>query len=335
MAPSESDGTRRAAAAARRTTAIDPAIDVNARMEALACRAVSMAGDRDAAVSWIAERQNSVVTAMQAGRCGLGYEARAGRCRRGQWRRLHRNVFLIGSQPPTPRAQAFAAVASCVPAAAAGGSTAAWLLGGIDRFPAELEVVMLTGRNPGGRAGVRIHRPRIALTEVRWIAGIPVTSPAETLLTLAAESDVDELEAIWALFVRKRVASRGALRTAVERSPPRPGIAKLRSLAAPQLTRSPPERELLRLIRLAALPQPETNVQVGGKEVDMWWPEQRLVVEVDAYGTHGSVEAFERDRWTDTDFDMVGIAVRRFTRRQIQGLPYAVVARLAALLAQR
>lgn len=228
-----------------------------------------------------------------------------------------------------------AAVASCAPFAAAGGDAAAWLYKGRDRCPAVVDVVVLDGHNPGKRDGVRVHQPQLPPAEIRWRSGIPVIGPADTLMGLAASLDIDELEAVWALMVRNRVTSAQALREAVRDSPPRPGIAKLREIGQAQVTRSPPERELLRLIRLAELALPQTNVKVGGKEVDMWWPEQRLIVEVDAFGTHGSAEVFERDRWTDTDFDLSGIGVRRFTRRQIQGRPYAVIARLAAALAIR
>lgn len=294
-----------------------------------------MAGAGDAAVAWIAERQHALVTRGQAAVCGLGKAAVAGRCERGLWRRLHPGVYLVGPQAPVPKATVFASVASCAPFAAAGGEAAAWLYAARDRCPAVIEVVMLDGRNPGARDGVRIRRPQPPPAEVRWRSGIPLTLPQDTLLDLAGTLDPDELETVWALMVRNRAVSDRALREAIRGARQRAGIGKLRAIGTAALTRSPLERELLRLVRLAELPTPETNVQLGAKEVDLWWPAQRLVVEVDAFGTHGSSEAFERDRWTDTEFDMAGIAVRRFTRRQIQKRPYAVIARLSAALAVR
>ena len=59
------------------------------------------------------------------------------------------------------------------------------------------------------------------------------------------------------------------------------------------------------------------------------------MVEVDAFGTHGSATDFERDRWTDAAMAVDAIAVCRFTRRQIEERPYAVIARLAGVLAVR
>ena len=64
----------------------------------------------------------------------------------------------------------------------------------------------------------------------------------------------------------------------------------------PAFTSSEAERRLLELIRAARLPDPRTNVKVGGHEVDLLWPAQRLIVEVDGFAFHSTRAAFERDR---------------------------------------
>ena len=56
----------------------------------------------------------------------------------------------------------------------------------------------------------------------------------------------------------------------------------------PKLTRSEAEQRLLELIRAARLPEPATNVRVGQYEVDFFWREHNLVVEVDGYAFHSS-----------------------------------------------
>jgi hypothetical protein len=48
---------------------------------------------------------------------------------------------------------------------------------------------------------------------------------------------------------------------------------------------------LVRLLRAAGLPAPQTNVRVGGYEVDFYWPRARLVVELDGWAYHSSREA--------------------------------------------
>ena len=56
----------------------------------------------------------------------------------------------------------------------------------------------------------------------------------------------------------------------------------------------------------AHLPEPETNVKVGRWTVDFLWREAGLAVEVDAYSTHSSPWAFERDRRKDAELTASG-----------------------------
>jgi very-short-patch-repair endonuclease len=65
-------------------------------------------------------------------------------------------------------------------------------------------------------------------------------------------------------------------------------------------------------------------------ELDVFWPEQRLVAEVDGYAYHSSRAAFERDRARDAHLTALGYRVMRFTWRQIVHAPEVVIARLAA-----
>ncbi len=104
---------------------------------------------------------------------------------------------------------------------------------------------------------------------------------------------------------------------------------------APVLTRSRYERLLRRLIVKAELPQPHYNAPVLGKELDLYWPEAKLGIEVDAYSTHGDTASFEDDRKLDADFGAAGIEIRRFTGPRIERHPHAVIARIAALLTLR
>lgn len=171
---------------------------------------------------------------------------------------------------------------------------------------------------------------------MRFRHGVPVTSPAETLVALARDVSVDELEAAAALALRRGLLKREELAKALSADSPRPGIAALRAAARdPALTRSRNEQKMLALVRRAELPAPETNVVVGGKELDLYWPDARLGVEVDAFSTHGSVAGFEDDRAVDADLGAAGLQVLRFTGRRIRGHPEAVVARLAATMAVR
>ena len=296
-----------------------------------------VAGPGEAAVNWVAARQHAVVHREQAERAGVRRTAREGRCRRGTWQRLFPHVYLVGGQPPSDRARIFAAVLDAGWHAAAGGSTAAFAYGLADRLARVIELTMIGRHAAVVRPGVRIHRPRgLTWSDVWFRGGIPVTSPAQTLISLAGTLDEDELEAMCALAFRKRLVSRALLLREINAQGRRPGLPALRAaIRNPALTRSGNERRMLALVRRAELPEPQTNVVVAEKELDLYWPEARLGVEVDAFSTHGSAAAFEDDHKVDADMEAANLRVVRFTGRRIRSRPEAVVAKLAAILALR
>lgn len=67
-------------------------------------------------------------------------------------------------------------------------------------------------------------------------------------------------------------------------------------------------------------------------EVDFLWREQRLAVEVDAYATHSSPFAFERDRRKATELLEAGFRVLPVTRRRLRAEPGAVLASIEEAL---
>lgn len=66
--------------------------------------------------------------------------------------------------------------------------------------------------------------------------------------------------------------------------------------------------------------------------MDASWPDQRLIVECDGFATHGTREAFERDRAKDRALQVAGWRVVRITWRQLQDDGETIAAQLAALL---
>ena len=96
--------------------------------------------------------------------------------------------------------------------------------------------------------------------------------------------------------------------------------------------RSPGEVDLLALIREAGLPEPLTNVVVAGELVDFYWPEHRLVVEVDGRRWHGLQRDMESDRQKDIRLTLAGLRPVRYTAQRITSEPAAVIAEIRALL---
>jgi hypothetical protein len=100
-------------------------------------------------------------------------------------------------------------------------------------------------------------------------------------------------------------------------------------------TRSQLERRFLGLVKAAGLPAPAMNCNVAGLELDAYWEQECLAVELDVFATHGTHAAFERDRLRQEDLLLAGIEVDRITGRRLEREPQEVVARLGRLLAQR
>jgi very-short-patch-repair endonuclease len=69
--------------------------------------------------------------------------------------------------------------------------------------------------------------------------------------------------------------------------------------------------------------------------VDFYWPEARLVVELDGFAWHKTRESFEEDRRHDAILQLAGIAVVRLTDARIKNGARSVVAELRRLIANR
>jgi very-short-patch-repair endonuclease len=98
-------------------------------------------------------------------------------------------------------------------------------------------------------------------------------------------------------------------------------------------TRSDFERDLLALCRAHRLPPPEVNIRVGRWTVDFLWRPERVAVETDSYRYHRGSVAFEDDHARDLDLRGRGLAIHRFTERQLREEPERVAADLRAALA--
>jgi len=275
-------------------------------------------------VTRVAARQDGVVATAQLRAAGLSEDAIAHRVRTGLLRRVHRGAFLFGAVTG-PWWEEWAAVLTCGSRSVLSHATAPALYG-VRARPAVVHVTRPSAS--GRRRGLILHRGEVV--DVRIVHGLPVTSPERTLQDLAGSLPERELARLLEEMRVRRLVG------AVEVAPCRPGAAKLRRVLArsdePSLTRSEAERRLLDLIRRAGLPSPATNVRVGRYEVDVLWPEQRLIVEVDGFAFHGGQPAFERDRRRDAELLARGYRVLRVTWRRLVDEPMAVVALIAGAL---
>jgi hypothetical protein len=167
--------------------------------------------------------------------------------------------------------------------------------------------------------------------------GIPVTSISRTLLDLAQVLPPLDLRRALDESERLRLFDLRALERLIGRSLGHHGLGTLGKVlddyrGPPPLTRSELERQFLDLCHDAGLPRPQANVLVRGYEVDVAWLDQRLIVELDSRGYHGTRAAFENDRIRDATLQAAGYRVIRVTHRRLEAAPAEVVQLLRALL---
>lgn len=210
----------------------------------------------------------------------------------------------------------------------------------IENRPDNVDVT-LVGRRVRPKARVRLHllsqldRRR----DVRHIEKLPLTAPARTLIDLATTATDVELSRAVSEARALRLIRNGELEAALGRAGARAGVARMRAYLAQEtekgFTRKEAERRMQRLTTDAGLPQPRCNHKLLGKEVDFYWPENGVVVEVDGYQFHGHRSAFERDRKKDQLLTAAGYTVIRVTWRQLLHEPLRVAAVISAALAGR
>jgi len=197
--------------------------------------------------------------------------------------------------------------------------------------------VGFTGEIAGRRPGIRPHRlSALPDSDVVLKHGLRVTTPARTLLDLAAIASRDALERLVEEAQVQNVVSSAELLAMAERSAGMRGVRMFREvvdfLDEPLFTRSEAERRLACLCRSAGLPLPRMNVRRAGWEVDAVWDAQRLVVEVDGRRYHSPASKFERDRRKDGELMLAGYRVLRITWHRLTREPEQVIALIAAAL---
>jgi hypothetical protein len=158
--------------------------------------------------------------------------------------------------------------------------------------------------------------------EVTELDGLPITTPARTLIDLAAgglggrglEAALDHAE-------RALRVDWGEMRRLLERHAGRPGVPSIEATLTRYAPGSVDTRSVLEEIVLAlcdehGIPRPRTNVVVHERVRDFYWPDEGLVVEADSYRWHHSPTALNDDRERDVELTLAGVRFLRFTYDQ-------------------
>ena len=251
----------------------------------------------------------------QLERIGLLKSSIARRVRKGFLHPLHRGVYAAGHTALSRRGREWAAVLACG-ADAVLSHTTAGALWGLARTEAALEVT--TPRKLHQRPGLVLHRTRkLDPADRATVDGVPVTGLHRTLVDLAEVlSERGLAKAVHESEVR-RLFDLKQLVEAQTRVPGRSGRHRLRRICEqyepPPTTRSHAEALFLELLDEAGLPAPAANATRCGYELDCFWPDAELNVEVDGAATHKTTTAFYADRRRDRALRREGIAVIRVT----------------------
>jgi very-short-patch-repair endonuclease len=230
-------------------------------------------------------------------------------------------VYSVGTPHVSRLGILMGAVLACGRGAAVSHGTAAALLGICPRAPREVHVSVPAAKHPRGK-GIVVHRR--ATFETTKHFGIPVTTPACTIVDIAPSLPPAELERAINQADVTAMITVPALMSALAELPRRPGLAKVRRTIDARVfrfTRSQLERAFIPIAVRAGLPLPLTRQWVNGYEVDFYWPELGLVVETDGGTYHRTPAQQTADRRRDQAHTASGLVNLRFTHGQIRYEP--------------
>jgi very-short-patch-repair endonuclease len=299
--------------------------------------------DNGRRVAALASQQHGVVTRTQLVAIGLSTSKIGRWLASGRLISLHPCVYAVGHAALSQRGRWLAATLAAGPRAVLshGSAAALWEIRG-----SHPRVIHVTVPGTGGLdapRGVRLHRYRSLdpALDVTVRDGIPVTTVERTLLDLTmVKLPLRKVRRAFGQADALRLLDDAEVQRLVATHPQRRGTRAFAAIAAEHrpgqpLSRSDFEDRLFELCMRHDLPRPLVNQQVAGLEVDLFWPDHALVVEADTSAFHGTWAAKERDADRDTRLAAAGYTVHRFTDRQVDTEPEAVVAALRRSLSDR
>jgi Transcriptional regulator, AbiEi antitoxin len=286
----------------------------------------------------VAAKQHGVVSVRQLR--DLGFTARQVEwlTEHGHLHRLYRGVYAVGHLKLTRDGRLAAALLAAGDGAFLSHRTAA-ALQRLRNLNLRRIDVTVAGAAVRPRQGIRIHRTSETPVrgEVTELNGLRVSTVPRLLVELAATETQDELGRLIDEAVRKRAFDHANLRTAIDRHDKRPGIGKLRAAYAAYVPRPDRKSDLERAFdRLLAkhpeIPEPLRNVYLGIWELDQYWPDHHVALELDGRPYHLVVHDIERDRRKDAYLLTHGIRPLRVTDARFEADPMGSLDDLKKLL---
>ncbi len=310
----------------------------------------SLSGSRLASIRTAAELKAAGKSPAQIGRL----------VRQGNLVRLRYGVYASGDMVRQVRGRAdgnrllyvAAALAATDPGAIASHESAACihgidLISGTDTArKAQISLTVPPGRNRTGRGDLHVHSALLPAAHVTEVYGMPVTTPARTVIDLARSLDFRAGVVAADSALHRKLVTKAELESVRADCSRWPGAARAAEVVAfaDALSESVLESLARVVFRDCGLPPPELQVWVGGAEVvgraDFLWRRFRTVAEVDGRMKYANsvraVRQLERDRqlrdagyevvhftWNDINENpgYVNAAIRKAFRRGSQPGP--------------
>jgi hypothetical protein len=281
--------------------------------------------------------QHGVVSRAQLLALGFDRKAIQRRLDSGRLHPVRRGVYAVGRPQTTRLGRWMGVILACWPGAVLSHRSAAALFGIARELPGRIDITLLSTRRVR-QPGIRTHRRSLSPGDFGRKNRIPVTSPLQTMIDIALELPMDDLERAVNNADKHELIDPEALRAGLDEHPGEPGVKPLRTLLDKDTFRlSDTQLEVLfRPIAAAAgVPVELTKCFVNDFEVDFFWPSLGLVVETDGLRYHRTAAAQRRDAIRDNAHVAAGLNRLRFTHWQVRYDPAyvrGILARTAANL---
>jgi very-short-patch-repair endonuclease len=255
-----------------------------------------------------------------------------GACRKGRLERVLPSVYRVTAVPETWEQRPMAGTLWGRPITVASDLTAAFLH---ELLPRRVEKVHLTSDHAlHARPGFSVRQCCLLPPDVAVIRGIPCTSVARTLVDITRTIEQERVEAALDAALRSGQVLLADLTAFVEEAALRKvrGSARLRPLLAVRgdgeaLAESEFESRFGRLMRKGDLPMGERQVLREGVKngrVDIFYPEQNLVIELDGRKWHSARREKKRDKRYDNELNIEGKRVLRLTWEDLDDEAYTL-----------
>jgi hypothetical protein len=285
-------------------------------------------------VAALARKQAGRVTRAQLHHIGVSDDTISGWIKAGYLTRVVRKVYAVGHDAPSEMADLWTAVLYAGPGGMLSHESDAHHRGLIMRPPNTIHVSTPRAKIKSIPGFISVHCER-KLARV-WHNGLPCTTIPQMLLDIASTSDPKLVRrALSVLDYRKGldVAAIDAITGKGRRGTKALRLALKQYRPQDAHVNGKLEEGFLDFCEAGGVPLPKVNVWVHDIQVDAYWPDHGLVVEMDGDANHSSPAQRRKDRSKEVKLRAHGLRVVRYDWALLHTEPEAMHADLLAQLA--